>query len=223
MSSSHHGHRTRLKERYLESGWSAFSERERLELLLTFAIPRMDTKGLALNLLERFGSLERVLDQKVDALTSLEGIGDHAALLLRVCGELRRTPAESIKGDKVSGPEDVTDFLLRTLGGKAEEVFGLLLLNQGNRILDYVVLEEGIENRAHIYTKKVVRAALDRGATGVICVHNHPGGQGEFSEQDITLTRQLGEVLKAMEIRLLDHFLLAETEVISMKAEGISF
>lgn len=223
MSSSHSGHRSRLKTRYRESGWSAFSDRERLELLLTFAIPRRDTKVLAVELLKKFGSVERVLDQNLETLTLIEGIGEHAASLLKICGDLRRTPMESLKGHKVTGPEEVSDFLLRTLGGKSEEVFGLLLLNQANCILDWVILEEGIENRAHVYTKKVVRAALDLGATGVICVHNHPAGQGEFSEQDIQLTKDLKGTLKALEIRLLDHFLLADENLISMKAEGISF
>lgn len=217
------GHRSRLKARYKEAGWSAFSERERLEFLLTFAIPRRDTKPLAIELLQRFGSIERVLDQDLSSLTKVEGIGEHGAILLKISGDLRRTPAKSLVGKKLSGPLDVQDFLCRTLAGKAEEVFCLILLDQGNRILDFKVLEEGIENRAHIYTKKLVRVALDHSATGVICVHNHPGGGGEFSDQDIQLTRQLGEVLRAMEIRLLDHFLLAEDEVISMKSEGISF
>jgi len=178
---------------------------------------------LAILLLERFGRLDRVLDQDLESLSSVEGIGEHASILLRLCGDLRRTPMENIKGQKVTGPDEVSDFLFRTLGGKAEEIFGLLLLDQANRILDWVIMEEGIENRAHVYTKKVVKVALDRGATGVICVHNHPAGQGNFSEQDTQLTRHLAEVLKAMEIRLLDHFLLADERVISMKEEGIRF
>jgi DNA repair protein RadC len=123
----------------------------------------------------------------------------------------------------VKGPADVSDYLLREFGPSPEEKVILLILDQSNRILDAPLLEEGIENRANVYIKKAVRVVLDQGGTGVILVHNHPSGQPEFSRQDVQLTSALAKAFKPLEIRLLDHFLIAMDQVVSMKDEGIGF
>lgn len=214
------GHRQRLKKRFLEAGAGAFNERDLLELLLGYALARIDTKPIAASLLQRYGSLEGVLGKDPETLAAHPGLGEHSAVLLSLAGALLSRPPRSLKGTKVSGPSDVEDVLLRRLGSKPEESFVVLLLDQGNRVMDLISIEEGIENRANVYPKRVVRLALDRHATGVICVHNHPSGSGDFSTQDVQLTERLGEVLEAVEVRLLDHFLVADGEVLSMRSQG---
>jgi DNA repair protein RadC len=94
-------------------------------------------------------------------------------------------------------------------------------LDQRNRVIDVEMVEHGIENRAHIYIKRVVQLCLDRNATAMICVHNHPSGSEEFSLQDVKLTEKLFAVLKDIEIRFLDHLLIANNETVSMLDTGI--
>lgn len=217
------GHRKRLKERWLEAGLSGFNDRDLLELLLTFAIPQKDTKPLAVELLEHHGSLDAVLAQDPYGLMSHAGVGEHVAVLLSLVHGLRRRSSQGLKGTTVTGPQDVQDVLLRDLGFQPEERFLLLLLNQKNVVLDMVTLEIGIENRAHVYIKKMAKVILARHATGVIFVHNHPSGTGDFSAEDIALTKRCDEVLKALEVRLLDHFLVAGDQLLSMRESGLFF
>jgi DNA repair protein RadC len=223
MPSLAQGHRQRLKERWTQAGPKGFNDRDLLELLLTFAIPQKDTKPLAFELLETFGSLDSVLRQDLSSLQRFKGLGEHSSILLNLAGALRKRQTHHLQGITVSGPKDIEDYLLRELGDLPEEKFFVILLNQKNAIIDLVELEHGIENRAHIYLKKMVRVALDRHATAVICVHNHPSGTMDFSPEDICLTTSCQRALKPLEIRLLDHFLVAHSEVFSMKERGISF
>ena len=220
---SYLGHRQRLKERWMNAGHNAFSDRERLELLLSYAIARKDTKELAVKLIQKFGSLAMVLEQSPTLLSNFPGLGEHSAILLSLAGSFKKIEPRELRGTVVKSPQDVQDYLLRELGLCAEEKVWLLLLDQGNRILEALELEHGIENRAHVYIKKAVRAALDRHATGVICVHNHPSGRDDFSPQDISLTKDLDLALRPIEVRLLDHFLVAGDEVLSMREKGLYF
>ena len=215
------GHRQRLKDRWLAVGINGFNEREQLELLLSFAVPRKDTRTMALQLLEDYGNLANVLSQPMPALQHHPGIGQHAAILLNLTAQLYRKSHQSMQRVIVRDPSDVRDYLLAKMSNVPEEKFYLLLLDQSNRILDAVLLEHGIENRAHIYLKKIVRIALDRHATGLICVHNHPSAQAKFSHEDIRLTERLAKTLTPLEIRLLDHFLVAGDQVLSMSQLGL--
>ena len=224
VTSSHQGHRQRLKERWLSSGPSAFNERDKLELLLSFALPRKDTKPIAIDLLNQFGSLSAALRQPVERLCLIDGLGNHAGILLNLTGSVSsQKPDKALKGPIVKSPKDVEDYLLREYGLCPEEKVILLILDQANRIIDAPILEEGIENRANVYLKKAVRMVFDRNGTGVILVHNHPSGQSEFSPQDIELTSKLDQALRPLEIRLLDHFLIANDQLLSMKSEGLAF
>lgn len=221
---SHQGHRRRLKERWRASGPSAFNERDKLELLLGFALPRKDTKPIAIELLEQFGSLSAVLRQPVERLCLFDGLGNHASILLNLTGSIgSQKPSQALKGTVVKSPSDVEDYLLREYGLCPEEKVILLILDQANRIIDAPILEEGIENRANVYLKKAIRMVFDRNGTGAILVHNHPSGQAQFSPQDIELTSKLDEAFRPLEIRLLDHFLITNDQLLSMKSEGLAF
>ena len=215
------GHRQRLKQRWIAVGIDGFNDRELLELLLSFALPRKDTREIALTLLQTYGDLATALSQSAKRLQVHPGLGEHSAILLSLAGQLQRRPRTSLRGVVVRSPAEVQDYLLAELGGCAEEKIYILLLDQSNRVLDAVQLEHGIENRANIYLKKAVRLAFDRHATGVICVHNHPSGQAHFSNADIEMTAKLKSALKPLEIRLLDHFLVAGDQVISMSEQGL--
>ncbi len=215
------GHRQRLRRRFLASGLASLAEHEQLELLLTFAIMRKDVKALAKELLSRFGDLPGVLNAPVVSLEAQLGVGESAATLLKLMRELAPllSVARKVEGVSIRTPDDLREDLIARASGLGEEVIGAVLLNQRNRILEWVILEEGIENRAQLYLKKLVRRCLDRRATGLILFHNHPAGDPKFSKQDIDLTQKLRQTLESLEIRLLDHLLLSGNEVHSYLTE----
>lgn len=215
------GHRQRLKKRWQKVGIEGFEDHEILELLLSYALPRVDTKPLAKELIQSSGSLDGVWKQNVERLMGFDGMGQHSAILLHLVGRLMNKPSQKLKGVKLKSPSDVGDYFLRTLGSAPEEHMYLVLVDQKNAVIEVVKCEHGIENRAQIYTKRILRACLDHFATGVILVHNHPAGQPEFSRQDLQFTKHVQQALNAVEIRLLDHLLITPETTVSLQEEGL--
>jgi DNA repair protein RadC len=215
------GHRKRLKERWLNAGLSGFSEHELLELLLSFSVPRKDTKIMAKTLIKEKGSIYQVLKSSPDKLAAIPGFGEHSAVLLSLCGALLDLKKPKLQGVKIKSSKDLSDYFYSEIGMKAEEYFYIVLLDQKNKIIALEEIEHGIENRAHIYIKRIVRLCLDNFATGIICVHNHPSGSTDFSKADLELTVKLHSVLKAVEVRLLDHLLITSENSTSMLEEGL--
>lgn len=218
---SHTGHRQRLKDRWRKAGIEGFEDHEILELLLSFALPRIDTKPLAKRLLMACGSLNGVWKLSLERLMAIEGISQHSATLIHLVAELAKKPTSSLRGKKLNSPSDVSEYFLRTIGSAPEEFMYLVLLDQSNAVIDVVQCEHGIENRAQVYTKRVLRACFDYFATGLILVHNHPSGQLEFSQQDVKFTKHIKAALDAVEIRLLDHLLITTESSLSMQEQGL--
>ncbi|HRW77663.1 MAG TPA: DNA repair protein RadC [Candidatus Sabulitectum sp.] len=207
------GHRKRLRERYLRAGARGFTQREALELLLTYALPRRDTRELSQKLLDTYGSLKNVLRQSPASLQSVDGMGETAAVLLSLASQLPVMAEEPGNRLKISGPEQVADYLRKRLGGLRRERFCALLLDSSNELIAEVDLEFGMVNRTQVYPRNLVEKIIAHSATGVILVHNHPGGRLEPSREDIALTRKLTALGKEMDFRVLDHFIVTESDV----------
>ncbi len=207
------GHRERLRERYLRAGVKGFTQREILELLLTYALPRKDTRGASEELLETFGSLRNILRQPPSSLTKVKGIGKTAAVLISLVHQLvslAEFPGEKIT---ITGPEQVGDYLRQRLGSLRRERFSALLLNSSNELIAEVDLEFGTVNRTQVYPRNLVEKVIAHSASGVILVHNHPGGRLEPSREDIALTRKLTKLGEEMDFRVLDHFIVTDEAV----------
>jgi len=217
------GHRQRLKDRWKSVGLAGFEDYELLEMLLGYALPRKDTKPLAKELIETYGSLDGVWNQGLERLISFKGLSQHSATLLNLVGELMQKPKLSLRGKKLHSPSEVGDYFLTKIGASKEEFMYLVLLDQSQAVLKVVQVEHGIENRAQIYTKRILRSCLDHFATGLILVHNHPSGQLEFSQQDIAFTKHIKIALDAVEIRLLDHLIVTAESMKSMREEDLVF
>lgn len=215
------GHRERLRRRWLSAGPEAFADHELIELLLCYAIPRKDVKPLARRLISRFGGIKALLEAPLSGLQAEEGVGEAAAVMLKLIRELSlRGDKAALAGPTVRRPEDLRELVSVALSREPEECVGVILLDQRNRSQGLEVVERGIENRAQVYLKRVLRLALDRRATGLILVHNHPAGSAEFSKQDRDFTRRAKTALEAVDIRLLDHLLVAGDKVVSMVETG---
>ena len=222
--SIHDGHRQRLKDRFLREGLDGFTDIQVLELLLFYAVPRRDTNPIAHALLERFGSLAKVLDAPVVKLTQVDGISENGATFLKLVREIERRYALS-QGEEIilNTIDDCCEYLSRFFKGKKNETVFLLSLDAKLKMLSCREVGEGSVNYASVPIRRCVEMALDDGATSVILAHNHPSGIAIPSNDDIQTTRRLAMALSTVEIQLADHIVVAEDEYVSMVQSGIRF
>ncbi|MBE8891062.1 MULTISPECIES: RadC family protein [Enterobacteriaceae] len=125
------------------------------------------------------------------------------------------------RGRTLTSPDEVRDFLLFTLALREQEVFGVLLLDNRNRVLLWRELFYGTLNQTAVYPREVVKLALQHNAAAVILVHNHPSGHPEASEADIALTRRLQQAMALIDVRIPDHFIVAGDHTVSMAERGL--
>ena len=218
----HEGHRARLKQRYLSQGLDGLSDHEALELLLYYAIPRIDVNPLAHRLVEHFGSLHGVLDAEVPELTEVAGMGESSALLVRLVRDMNRRYLldRQEKRPSLARPEAAGRLFLPFFYGVREERVYAAFLDDDLRLIRCRLLFEGGIDYAPLSLRKLVEAALREKATGVILAHNHPAGQAIPSVADREATLQIRSALEAMQIRLVDHIIVAGEEFISMEECG---
>ena len=213
------GHRQRLRERFAKSGRSALADYELLELLLTYGIPRIDTKAIAKDLLQQFGTILGVLQQPEHLLLKVNGIGKQTVLFLKVIhGCLTRCMETELEEQpSISGPEDIFAFVRLHLGMRENEYVYALYLDNAHHIIHHCEVSAGTVDKSSLYPREVLKPALSYNATGVILVHNHPAGPPIPSEEDLTITRELEKVTALVGVKLIDHVIVTRTQAFSIK------
>lgn len=203
-------HRSRLRKRFRKTDGNGLHEYELLELLLTYAIPRIDVKPIAKRLLERFGGLSGVLDASQEETEGINGVGPVSAALIRLVKALCVSCSSQRMRNKdiLSSPESVLNFSRIKLTGLSNEALMAIYVNVKNQVIDYEMLNEGTVDNVVIYPRRIIEGALRHHASGLIIVHNHPSGNPEPSEEDRVLTSSLSEISKTLDIRLLDHIIV---------------
>ena len=219
------GHRQRLKERFKLGGGGDMADYEMLELLLTLAIPRKDTKPLAKALVKEFGSFAEVLFAPDDKLMTFTGLKENTILVFRIVREaaLRMTwqKLSATEAPVLTSYDAIIEYCRAASGYKDREEFRVIFLNAKNRIIGEEVQQRGSVNAAAIHPGEVMRSAVLKGATALILVHNHPSGDVTPSRADIEVTRKIAEALAAVEIRLIDHFIVSKSLVFSFNDHGL--
>lgn len=220
----HSGHRDRLRQRFLDEGLDSFADHQILELLLFYAIPRGDTNPVAHRLIKRFGSLSAALEADPKDVASVEGIGEKAAVFLAMIPEVtRRYFHDRVLRDrpKLNSSESVTDYLVPLMAGRPEEVFYVICLDTQCRVIYPALVSEGTVKEAVVYPRHVVEEAIRHRAAAVVFAHNHPAGTAKPSQQDHQLTRLLVQSLGPLDIKALDHIIVAGRDTFSFAREGI--
>lgn len=219
------GHRQRLRERFTRAGFVGFSEHEIVELLLTLAIPRSDVKQPAKALLRQFGSLKGILDAPLEELRSVPGVGAVTPVALKI---LKGTAAlylqqSSEETASLAEPDHLGNFWRTRIGALPNEVFEVAYLDSAYRLLRDGVetLEEGTVDRATVYPRRVIEAALRRGAFGIVLAHNHPNGTTTPSEHDKLLTRAITLAAETVNVRVVDHLIVSSSEFFSFRKAGL--
>ena len=217
----HEGHRERMRQRFLSAGLDAFADHEVLELLLCYALPRRDINGVAHALIERYGSLSAVLEAPVEDLQRVRGIGENAAVLLRLVPQLcRRARLADARDTALGSTEQTGRYLMELFAGESREVLYQLCLDQKKKLLACKRLSQGSANSTELNIRMLVENAILTSASAVILAHNHPSGIALPSRDDFATTEQAIAALNTIGVRLLDHIIVADGDYVSMADSG---
>ncbi|MDP0507355.1 MAG: DNA repair protein RadC [Fusobacterium sp. JB019] len=220
------GHRERLRKRYLSSGYKSLLDYEVLELILTFVIPRKDTKELAKTLIKYFNTLEKVFKADTTVLSQFEGISERIAIYLKLLGDLNLYSFEDkIKKENLNlelkTKNQLINYLKNNIGFDKNEAFKVLFLDSANRIISFETLFTGTIDKSAIYPRKILERVLFHNARSIIFAHNHPSGNTYPSRKDIELTKNMENFFKMVDVNIIDHIIIGKDSYFSFLEEGI--
>lgn len=218
----HDGHREKMRQRFLKGGLETFADHEALELLLYYAIPRRDTNPIAHALMERYGSLTAVLSAPVEDLKKVEGVGESAAILLKLVPQVCRKArmADAAQENVLNSSEKAGAYLLERFAGEKNEVVYQLCLDRKGKLIACKRVGEGGVANAELNIRRVMENAILTSASAVILSHNHPSGIALPSQDDYAATRRVQEALRTIGVALTDHIIVADGDFVSMADSG---
>jgi DNA repair protein RadC len=218
------GHRARLRERFLRAGLDGLADYEVVELILTLAIPRRDVKPTAKNLIRRFKNLRGIMDAPLEELEAVDGMGAVAAAALKIVrasGEAYLR--EAAEGDVVlNNYPKLESFWQMRMGSLNHEVVEVAYLDASYRLMKDGVerLEEGNVDETSLSLQKLFKRALGKGAKFLVLAHNHPSGDLKPSSSDQFLTDRVADAARALDLELLDHWIISAQGCYSFRRAG---
>jgi DNA repair protein RadC len=217
------GHRDRLRARFRDGGADALPDYELLELVLFRAIPRRDVKGLAKDLIKRFGSFSEVVAAPPALLMEVPGVKEAVVTEIKLVeAAAHRFARGEIAQKPVLGSwAKVLDYCRTTMAFSDREQFRILFLDNRNGLIADEVQQRGTVDHTPVYPREVVRRALELSATAIILVHNHPSGDPEPSRADIQMTQTILDVAKPLGIEVHDHVIVGRNGQASLKGLGL--
>jgi DNA repair protein RadC len=220
---SQEGHRKRLRERFNQSGLSAFLDYEIVEVLLTLGTTRKDCKRQAKEAMKRFGTLRGVLEAPAEELQKIKGITAHNVFVIKFMQEIA---TRSLKEQALAKPycrssREVFDYLYHSMRDLRKEVFKVMFLDSQNGIVGIEDLFEGTLNASAVYPREIVQSAVKHSAAALIFVHNHPAGNPQPSDNDKQITQELVFAGNIMQIKVLDHIVIGDNRYFSFADAGL--
>ena len=215
------GHRQRLKERFLRGRGADMADYELLELLLTLAIPRKDTKPLAKALIKEFGSFAGVINADDMRLMEFSGLKENTIFIFSIVREaaLRMAWQNLSASDQpiIATWDAMLDYCRMKIGNKEHEELLLIFLDAKLQVIGEEVQQRGTTDNVAIHPAEVVKSAVFHHAKNIIMVHNHPSGRVTPSKPDIMVTEQIKTALESVDIKLQDHLIIGKTEYYSFR------
>lgn len=217
------GHRKRLRQKFRQSKGRSLSDYEVLELFLFSLIPYKDTKTIAKELIQTFGTFDNIAAAEEQRLCQISGIGPLTAFALKVYGEMviRQTKQRILDTPLINSWQAVIDYIRVSDGYKTSEEVHVLFLNKKNHLIADEVLFCGTIDQTPFYIRDILKRALDLNAVAIILVHNHPSGDPTPSAEDIEQTRELNKAAQTLGIILHDHFIIAKNSYTSLRTLGV--
>jgi DNA repair protein RadC len=218
-----HGHRQRLRERLITAGADALPDYELMEVLLFAGNPRGDVKPLAKRLIERFGGFAAALSADPDELLTVPGLGVSGVAALKSVREaaLRLVKAELMERPVIGSWDRLIDYCRAHVAyGKVEE-FHLLFLDRKNALIAHEQQQRGTVDHTPVYTREVVKRALELGASALILVHNHPSGDPTPSKADIAVTKDIVSAGKPLGVTVHDHVIIGRGRHTGLREMGL--
>jgi DNA repair protein RadC len=221
-STNNHGHRGRLTERFNNAGLPGLQDYEIVELLLTYVIPRRDTKPIAKELLQKFKTISALIQADPEELKNIPGVGAKGIGLFSLFREtMAYCLSESFeKKSLISKRKDAEEYLRFRFGLRKDEFVAAIFMDNASRVIVTEELCTGTVNQCIVYPRTVIERALRHGAASIILAHNHPGGNEEPSEADWDITIKLNGLCNALDISLHDHLLIVKDKVVSLREKS---
>ncbi len=212
----------RPRERLIKHGAAILSDSELLAVFLRVGVAGKSAVDLARDMVQHFGSLNGLFSASLNDFSKLNGLGPAKYAQLQAVLELaKRSLSEELQaGVTLSSPQAVKQYLQLLLGGKSYESFAVLFLDVKNRLIACEELFRGTLTHTSVYPREIVKVALAHNAASLILAHNHPSGTPEPSVADHTLTQALKQALALIDVRVLDHFVVAGKHVYSFTEHG---
>lgn len=214
------GHRERARQKFLSVGADALADYELLELVLQIVLPRRDTKPLAKELIQKFGSFSGVFGATPARLAEVNGLGEVSTTNLKIIQAAaqrfardRMTPDLPILGSWTA----LIDYCHAQMAFNNVEQFRILFLDKKNRLIADEVQQTGTVDHTPVYPREVIKRTLELSATALILVHNHPSGDPAPSSADVQMTRQINDVARPLGITVHDHIIIGKSGHSSMR------
>ncbi|OYY48485.1 MAG: hypothetical protein B7Y48_09640 [Methylophilales bacterium 28-44-11] len=213
----------RPREKLMHQGVGVLSDAELLAIFLRVGVAGKSAVDLARDLLHQFGNLNGIFSATLTQISQVHGMGASKYCQLQAIFEMcQRALSEQMQlRDVLSSPKQVRDYLMLKLGALPREVFMVIMVDAQNRVLAQEILFEGTLTQTSVYPREVVKRALHYNAASVILAHNHPSGIAEPSKADETLTQSLKQALALVDVRVLDHFIVAGNSTLSFVERGL--
>ena len=218
----HKDHRKRVKQKFLKNGITAFEQHEVLEMLLFYAIPRMDTNRLAHELINKYGSFSGVFEASIQSLIEVPGVNYHTAILLKLIPAITNICAtDKIKnGTYITSSFVAKKFVRSLFQGLDVENFFIICITANSRVIDTLRLTSNEVHKVDVPIRKVTNFILKNNCSRVILAHNHPNGSAKPSYEDISLTRKLINSCVLNDIDIIDHMIYTKHEVYGFAEHG---
>lgn len=225
LPTPHHGlgHRARLRQRLLKGHGDELHDHELIEYLLALAIPRKDTKPLAKKLVEEFESFSGLLTADADSLQNYPGLGETSVAALKIVQiAALRLISEPVRQKPIlTSWQALLDYLRADMAHLINERVRVLHLDSKNQLIRDELISEGSIDQSAIYTREVIKRALDLGSAAIILVHNHPSGDSTPSRQDITITKDICDAGRKLSIAVHDHIIIGKDGHTSFRSQGL--
>ena len=224
------GHRERIKEKFLKNGIDGFAEYEILELLLTYCIPRKDTKPIAKELLNKFKSLDNIFKADFDKLFAIDGLGKNSIAFLKLIGdlpsiiykdELKNKKLVDKETLKISNKDILLKYLRNKIGYEEIEKFYVIYLSSSNEVIEFEENSTGTLDRSSVYPREIYKRVINLNAKSIILAHNHPSDNITPSKCDIELTNEIAKGLKNFGALLIEHIIITKNSYFSFLEEGL--